>query len=306
MASDALYLGLDVGGTKSAAIVGNARGDVLERTEWASEAKRGPEAMIGRLVDEARELMGRHAGVKRAGVSIGGPLDAERGIIYSPPNLPGWDAIELKKILEEKLTLPVQVEHDAAACALAEYHWGTGQGSRRLIYLTCGTGFGAGMVFDGKIYRGFGGRPSDIGHIRYRPEGPISYGKMGSYEAYASGTGLSKLASWRYPQRWGGNEPTGQELAKLAQSGDQDAQNIVRLNAEAVGHCCAMLSDLLYPDVILLGSLARYLGEPWMKLVREAFAAEAYPEAQQVCRIDAAGLGSRLQDCSALVAALST
>jgi glucokinase len=260
--------------------------------------------MIDRFLAEARTLL-RGQPVAGAGVSIGGPLNSRAGIIYSPPHLPGWDAVPLKEILERELKLPVNIEHDAAACAFAEYLWGAGRGSQNMAYLTCGTGFGAGFVFNGKIHRGANGGSCEVGHITLRNEGPVLFGKRGSAEAWCSGTALTLLAAWKFPERWGQSPPGGRELGQLAAQGDAGAGEIIRFNAVAVGEVCALLTDTLGLDRILLGSLARYLGRPWLEEARRSFERHVLPAMGRQCRIEAAGLGDRLQDCSALAAAVS-
>jgi glucokinase len=258
--------------------------------------------MIADLLREARALMNVHHGVVACGVSIGGPLDAKQGVILSPPNLPGWDQIPLREQLSAALSLPVRVEHDAAACAVAEYRWGAARGASPACYLTCGTGFGVGILFGGVPHYGAGGNTCEIGHVRYRIDGPTAFGKQGSFEAYCAGSSLSRLAAWRFPQRWS-TPPSGPELSALAQSGDADADEVLAISARAVGDACALLADLLVPEVIVLGSLATYLGQPWITRVRSAFEAEALPSAAGACRIVPSALGRRLQDCSALAAA---
>ena len=300
--SQTLYLGLDIGGTKSAAIIGTPEGQVLARREWPSGSSRGPEPMLADLIAAARELL-REFPAKAAGVSIGGPLDAARGIVLSPPHLPGWDAFPLRDRLEKALQLPVAVEHDAAACALAEAAWGTFAGTSRLIYLTCGTGFGAGILLDGKAYRGAGGHSVELGHGRFAEEGPELFGKRGSIEGYCAGAGIPLLAAAKYPQRWGAKPPTVAELAALARQGDTEAASILEWNARSVGQVAANLADLLFPEVILLGSMARHLGAGWVGTVRAKFLEEAHPHARN-CKIEPASLGERLQDLSALVVAL--
>jgi len=302
MSDTQLLLGFDIGGTKSAVLVGNAAGEVIARREFPSQAERGPQAMIADLLAAGGELQQLHPGVVSAGVSIGGPLNVKRGVVLSPPNLPGWDAILLRQILGDALKLPVNLEHDAAACAKAEYLWGGGRGCSRVCYLTCGTGFGMGFVLDGKTYYSGDGASPEIGHVRYKREGPEGFGKIGSYEAYGAGASLGKLAVWAYPKRWS-SIVAGEELARLAREGDADAQHVIRLNARAVGDACAMIADLLCPDVILLGSLARYLGEAWLTQVNSTFA-EEIRGTDRVTRIAPAELGPRLQDCSALAAAV--
>jgi glucokinase len=300
-----LYLGLDIGGTKCAAVLGTAAGHIVDRVEWPSLALRGPGPMLDDLFNHAHPLIERGGSVRSVGAAIGGPLDATRGIIYSPPNLPGWDAVPLKAVIERRLGLPARVEHDAAACALAEYRWGAGRGASRLVYLTCGTGFGAGFIIDGTIYRGAGGRSIEIGHARYRDDGPSAFGKRGSNEAYCAAEALGRLAAWRFPSRWP-TPPASKEIADLATAGDADALAVVELNARAVGDVCAMLGDLLRPDVILLGSLARYLGSGWVDAVRERVRQQVLGDTAAGCRIEPAGLGTKLQDCSALAVAIPT
>ena len=302
--NDRIYLAWDVGGTKCSALTGTSSGEMISRREWLSEAEQGPEKMIGRFLDEAGKLV-RDQPVAGVGVSIGGPLNSRAGIIHSPPHLPGWDAIPLKEILERELKLPVNIEHDAAACAFAEYLWGTGRGAQNMAYLTCGTGFGAGFVFGGKIHRGANGGSCEVGHITLRHEGPVLFDKQGSAEAWCSGTGLSLLAGWKFPERWGKSPPGGRELGELAAQGDAEAGEIIRLNAVAVGEVCALLTDTLGLDRILLGSLARYLGRPWLEKVQQSFERHVLPAMGRQCRIEPAGLGDRLQDCSALAAAVS-
>lgn len=300
------YLGIDIGGTKSACVVGTASGEVLARAEWPSRADRGPDAMIAMLLAEARRLQAEHQPIA-VGVAIGGPLDCERGVVLSPPNLPGWNALPLRARLEDALGLPVRVEHDAAACALAEARWGSGRElgpDATLLYLTCGTGFGIGIVMGGRVYHGAGGRSPEIGHVSFADDGPTAFGKRGSVEAYCAGSSLPRLAAWKFPKRWGDRPPDGRELSTLTAGGDADAQSILDLHADATGLVCAALVDLLFPHAIVLGSLARYLGAGWQQRVRAVVKREALPDAAALCRIVPSLLAERLQDLSALVVAV--
>jgi glucokinase len=295
-------LGFDVGGTKCAVCLGTETGEILVRREWPSHAERGPEPMIAELVAAAKELVADQPAVA-AGVSIGGPVDADQGVVHEPPNLPGWKGVPLKQRLEEAFAIPVNVEHDAAACALAEYVWGLDRGPRRLIYLTCATGFGAGMVFDGLPYYGVNGRSPEVGHMRMAEDGPTAYGVTGSAEAFCSARSLGRMATWRFPARWP-TEPAPREVEDLWRAGDADATFVIEYSATMVGRCCAFLGDLLHPDHITLGSLARYLGEPWLELVQKEFAGAVLPSVAEDCRIEGSRLGTRLQDLSALAAIL--
>lgn len=301
-------LGLDIGGTKSAALVGTEQGQVLARQQWPSQATRGPQAMIAQLVEQASLLLKQYPDVVRVGVSIGGPLDSRAGVIHSPPNLPGWDAIPLADRLSRSLERPVKVEHDAAACALAEATWGVGQSfgdQPTLLYLTCGTGFGAGLVLAGRAWYGRGGRSPEVGHIRLAEQGPTAFGQIGSAEAFCAGASLPKIAAWKYPGRWSDRPPDGRQLKELWDQGDADATEVISLNARMTGRVCAMLADSLMPDVIVLGSLARYLGDGWLTLVRRTYENESLSDASGGrAPVVASALGTRLQDLSALAAAM--
>lgn len=297
-----LILGWDVGGTKSAIVVGSADGQRTARVEWPSEVQQGPEAMIADFLSAAGKMQAAHPNIKSVGVSIGGPLDGNHGIIHNPPNLPGWNAIPLKARLQAELNLPVNVLHDAAACALAEYRWGCdGKKPARLAYLTCGTGLGVGFVFDGRPYMGAGGRYPEIGHIRLRAEGPTAFGKAGSAEACCSGTGLSLLAGWLFPERWAKQPIDGRRVAELAGESDPDALEVIRTSARATGQLCAWIADTLLLDRIILGSLARYLGDLWLSQARETFRQEVLPFVADNCPVEQSRL-DHLQDLSALAA----
>lgn len=296
-------LGLNIGGTTCSAVIGDASGRIHERTNWPSHADGGPHRMIDELVRQARQLLQQGGPVQAVGVAIGGPLDGNRGVILSPPNLPGWDRVPLADELERALDLPVRVEHDAAACALAEHLWGAGRGVERLAYLTCGTGFGVGIVIDGRPYYGVNGSPPEIGHVAYRDDGPEAFGKRGCFEAFASAASLTRLAAWRFPRRWSQQPPAPQEIAQLARQGDADALGVIDLNAVAVGDAAALLGDLLALRLILIGSLARYLGEAWIDRVRQRLEQQIGPWLAGACEVRAASLGDALQDCSALAAA---
>lgn len=295
-------LGLDIGGTKCAVLAGTTDGVVLERRDWPSQAERGPSAMLADILELAAALTGPHGPPRAVGVAIGGPLDAAAGVVHSPPNLPGWDHIELRRLLMERWPVPVAVEHDAAACALAEVLWGGHGRPGRLVYLTCATGFGAGLVIDGVPYYGARGRSPEIGHILLDPDGPEAFGIRGSAEAFCSARSLGRIASWKYPARWPA-PPEPAAVQALATAGDPDAAAVVALNAAMTGRVCALLADVLQPDLIVLGSLARYLGPSWVEAVRRECRRLALPDAAAHCAIEPSSLGERLQDLSALAAA---
>lgn len=127
------------------------------------------------------------------GISCGGPLDAERGIIQTPPNLPLWKDVPICAILEQQFCIPTRLQNDANACALAEWRFGAGRGTKNMMFITFGTGFGAGLILNGQLYSGTNGNAGEIGHIRLAEYGPSGYGKIGSYEGFCSGSGIAQI-----------------------------------------------------------------------------------------------------------------
>jgi len=298
-----LYLGWNVGGTNSSAVLAGADGSILEREAWPSGASRGPSAMIADFVARAARLIELHPEASAVGVSIGGPMNAATGTIHSPPHLPGWDDVPLAALLREKLGRDVFVEHDAAACLLAEWLWGEAKGLTHAAYLTCGTGCGAGLLIGGRIVRGPRGETPELGHVRLAPDGPEAFGKRGCVESFCSGTGIARLAPFMFPRRFARPvEP--EELNRLAAAGDREAQAVLDESARRTGQLCAILADLFAPQAIILGSLARYLGPAWQAKVEEGFRSEALPANSARTRLCLPGLGERLQDLSAIAPAV--
>lgn len=305
----AYILGLDIGGTKTAAVLATAAGRVLDRFEVATRPEEGFEASFARVRAVGEEVLRRAqaAGleISHIGVSIGGPLDVERGVIYSPPNLPGWDAVPLKELLEEHFGLPVVVEHDGMAGALAEHRFGAGRGLKHLIFLTLGTGLGAGLILNGQPYRGATGAAGSVGHVRMAQDGPVAWGKAGSWEAFSSGTGIGRLAHWRYPEKFSPHV-TAKEVAERAiQHGDPAAQAVLEEAGEYLGKGLAMLVDILNPEMIILGSLAVRLGDHLLGPALRVLEREAEPSALAAVRIVPSELGERIGDLASVAGLLA-
>jgi len=302
-------LGIDVGGTKTAVVLGDDTGRIHDRTEFATAPQRGLEAALHDICTHAEQLRQRAVQQSRApqvaSVSIGGPLDIERGIVLSPPNLPGWDRVPLRSILEERLGLRCFVEHDGNAGALAEWYFGAARGARNVVFLTMGTGFGAGLILDGRLYRGSCDMAGEVGHVRLSDEGPAAYGKAGSWEAFCSGTGIVRLAALRFPGRWVEGRNSVQELADLARSGDRDARAVFAEVGKYLGRGLALLVDVLNPEVIVIGALAVRLGELVLRPARDEMRREALERATAAVQVVPAALGESIGDVGALCAAIA-
>lgn len=300
-------IGVDIGGTKSAVVLGRTVGDridVLERRVFATSPQLGPDHALGLIRNAVRELraFADRAGnaVTAIGVCAGGPLDAALGVILSPPNLPGWDTVPIVRLLAAETGLPVRLENDANAGALAEWTYGAGRGTRNLIFCTCGTGFGAGLILDGRLFAGASGMAGEIGHVRLAPDGPVGHGKRGSVEGFCSGGGIAQLA-----ERYSLGAVTAQSVGEAAQAGDPSAQEVLAEVGNRLGQTLAILVDLFNPELIVIGGIfgrqRRFLWPACERVLRE----EALPRSLAVCRIVPTELGEQIGDVAALTVALA-
>src|ERR1700730_8524563 len=189
-----VYIGVDVGGTKTAVVASSHPPETLGRVEFATLPEQGPERALELILESARSLLVEHGFAGEAiagiGVSCGSPLDRVRGIIQAPPNLPTWVDVPIRKLLEEEFHVACRVENDANAGAVAEHRFGAGVGAEHMIFLT----LGAGIIAAGSLYLGANGDAGEIGHVRLSPTGPVGYHKAGSIEGWASGGGIAQLA----------------------------------------------------------------------------------------------------------------
>jgi glucokinase len=299
-----MILGLDIGGTKSAVLLGTVRAEVQWRTQFATAPERGFRPVFEALVRAAEEGLQHSAGrVEAISVSIGGPLDPLKGVVKSPPNLPGWDDVPLKQLLKEKFSLPVFVEHDGNAGALAEFYFGAGKGFRNIVFLTMGTGFGAGLILDGRLYRGTTQTAGEIGHIRVAEDGPLAFGKKGSLEGFGSGTGMAKLARTMFPAKWK-ESATVVDVYAAWKEGSLEARQVFERAGTYLGRGFAMLADLLNPERIILGGIGMRIGDAFLPTAERVFREEALPQAVGACKIVPAALGERIGDVASLCAAL--
>ncbi len=190
------FIGIDIGGTKCAVIAGTEDMKILKKISFPTHTQKGPEYALEHLLNAASEITRQIGikGLKAIGISCGGPLDSRKGVVQSPPNLPGWDNIPVVQMFAERFKVPSYLQNDANACALAEWKFGAGKGAENMIFLTFGTGMGAGIITDGRLYSGTNDLAGEVGHIRLAEDGPEAYGKKGSFEGFCSGTGIARTA----------------------------------------------------------------------------------------------------------------
>ncbi|MDI4648211.1 ROK family protein [Cohnella hashimotonis] len=340
-----LLAGLDIGGTKCAAVIGEASEDTIDivgKTSFPTPATPGEtmealmttlEALLAEHGEGARKTAGGAAaiaaegsagtsdqargGPAAIGVSCGGPLDSAAGLVLSPPNLPGWDGVDVLAPLRERFGVPAALQNDANACALAEWRWGAGRGTRHMAFLTFGTGMGAGLILNGRLYTGANDMAGEVGHMRMRDKGPVGYGKAGSFEGFCSGGGMARLGIGMI-EEWvqAGKKTalpsgpdaeqalTAREIFEAARSGDELAALIVRVTGIELGRGLAVLVDLLNPEAIVIGSIYARQEPLLAPVVLETLRREALPRSLAACRILPSQLRENVGDAASLSVAL--
>ena len=315
--ADATWVGVDIGGTKTAVVVSAQPPQILQRIEFPTLPERGPQQTIDRIMESIWGLLRaedqkpeRLAGI---GISCGGPLNAVTGIVQAPPNLSTWIDVPIVRILREEFRVPCALENDANAGAVAEHRYGAGKGTRDMVFLTMGTGLGAGIIADGHLIRGADGQAGEIGHVRLTSAGPAGYHKVGSVEGWASGGGVAQVARARVEDAIRAGEPTAlsailqrtgevtaKDVGEAAHGGDALAVEIVRSTGRRLGEALAILVDILNPERIVIGGLALRLGEMLLAPARAILRQEALPKSALRCEVVPAALGETIGDVASL------
>jgi glucokinase len=258
---------VDVGGTKVAVGVADAQGRLLAQDRFPTRPERGPDAVIAEIADRLRALGHPFTTV---GVGCVGPLDLDEGLILSPPNFPGWDRVPLRRALEARLGLPVVIDNDANAAALAEYKLGAGQGAKILVYATVSTGIGGGILVDGKLVHGVGGGAGEFGHQTLVPDGPrCGCGNHGCLEALASGPAIvaaARKAGFERPDMHAGH------VAEAAAAGDPIAGKVWEDAVEVLAIGLGNVITTLAPDRVVIGGGVAQAGDLLLRPLREALA----------------------------------
>jgi len=278
-----LFVGVDVGGTKVAAGLVDAEGAISAQARVAMVADCGAERGLESVLSAIAHVLPRHDSVAGIGICAPGPLDPQAGIILNPPNLPCWRNFPLAECVRQRHHVPVRVDNDANAAALAEARWGAARGYGKVFYATIGTGIGTGIVFDGKIYHGRTGAAGEGGHVSIDYRGPIcNCGKPGCIEVLASGPAIAKRAQQEVAggagssmvELAGGDARaiTGIIVAQAAQAGDRLATKILVEATELLALWLSNIVDLFDPEVIVIGGGASALYRPFFDRLRDRMA----------------------------------
>jgi glucokinase len=276
-------LGIDVGGTKVAAGLVTAAGEILaqSRTPMISsgDAEKGLIA-LSEAIDALYAKLGAHPTIEAIGICAPGPLNPMTGVIVNPPNLPIWHNYPLAERARQRFGVATRIDNDANAAALAEAIWGAGRGYRNVFYATIGTGIGSGIVFDGKIYHGKTGASGEGGHVGIDIHGPrCNCGKRGCIETLAAGPGIARHARQKlsaFPnslmkEMVGGKETdiSSHIVDKAYAAGDPAAREVITETLDMLAYWLGNIIDLLEPDVIVVGGGVSLMLAPFLSEIRE-------------------------------------
>ncbi|MBR2460017.1 MAG: ROK family protein [Clostridia bacterium] len=317
MKNNEYLIGVDVGGTKCAVTLARSvQGqppEILGKLKFPTEQGKPYSTLEEFMRGVDGVLAGEglaYADIRGIGISCGGPLDAERGIVLSPPNLPAWDRIHICEYFEERTGIKCHLQNDANACAIAEWKYGAGRGYDNMAFLTFGTGLGAGLILGGRLHRGANDMAGEIGHVRLDADGPWGYGKRGSAEGFCSGGGIRQLGMAALKRcadtdegkvlfsACGGDPEriTAKMIGDLAESGDELCREIYKVSARRLGAAIAILCDVVDPQIVVIGGI--YMRSKG--LIEDELMRVLNEEALVPCKVVPAGLGERVGDYAAL------
>ncbi|MFB3881196.1 MAG: ROK family protein [Armatimonadota bacterium] len=297
-------LALDIGGTKLAAGVVTAAGEVLSEVSGATDPSSTPSDVTEALLDlgnrSAAAAGARVGELEAVGISFGGPVDHGKGVVITCHHLAGWEGVPLREIVSGRMGLPAAMDNDANAAALGEAVFGAGRGCSDLIYITVSTGIGAGLVVGGKVHRGANSMAGELGHTHLVPYGPkCTCGRLGCLESVAAGWAIVREAAAALDM---GAEsalrsvPRGELSAKhvmeMAQT-DALAARVVARAGEHLGLGIARAVNLLNPEVVAIGGGISQAGEVLMGPVRRGFARYVMPELAEGMRLTTSELAPR-------------
>ena len=278
-----IVVGVDIGGTKVAAGLVNARGEILAHNRTPMVTSGAPSdglAAVSRAIGELFPDMASQNQIAAIGVCAPGPLNPDTGTILNPPNLTIWHNYPLAEEMRRLYKAPVRVDNDANAAALAEAKWGAGRGYRNIFYATIGTGIGTGIIFDGRIYHGKTGAAAEGGHVGIDWDGPVcNCGKRGCIETLAAGPAIAQRARQKLARNSnsvllemaGGDiqRVSSQMVGRAHAEGDRVATEVMRETLDLLAYWLGSIIDLLEPDIIVIGGGVSSLLAPFLDEIRE-------------------------------------
>ncbi|MBB16264.1 transcriptional regulator [Candidatus Poribacteria bacterium] len=308
-------VGIDIGGTKLAVVIANSDGRILNKIRQPTKSYKGFEYAIRLIFDMIDQLLHLEQltrdQVLSIGISCGGPLDTQTGVVYSPPNLPDWEAIPLADIVESEFKIRPVIENDANAGALAEWRFGAGRGYNHVVFMTMSTGIGAGIVVDGRILHGASDCAGEVGHQVLIPNGPVcGCGNRGCLEAICSGPAIAKRAQEKVRKNphtkildlVDGNIAMirSEEVLEAAKSADPLALDLIKEVSFYMGWGIANLVNIVNPDIVLVGTIAVAAGDLLLEPIRRTVLEMSMQRPGGIVKIMPAQLGQHIGDLAAI------
>lgn len=301
------YIGVDVGGTsiRAARFTGHTA-EPEAKTKIPTQAAQGRENVLGRIEQAIREVMPSDSEqVAGIGITAPGPLDPYEGIVFSAPNLPGWEKLPLRRLMAERIGRPVFIGNDANLAALGEWKFGAGKGHRDVLYLTISTGIGGGVISGGRLLLGARGLAAEVGHILAIPDGPLcGCGQRGHLEAIASGTAIARVARTKLKAGDGSDSRllemchgnidniTAVTVGEAALAGDDFSLRLITEAGMFIGRTTASLLHAYNPSIVICGGGVSMLGDILLDPIRRAIKQYAMNESfWRQCPVVPAQLG---------------
>lgn len=311
-------VGIDFGATHLDLLLADLSARIHDEIEVDFDIQTGPDAGIAEADLRVRQLL-QKAGLSMRdilaiGMGVPGPILADAGMVVSPPIMPGWDRFPIRESLEKLWGIPVSLNNDAELGVLGEWAAGAGRGERNLAYIKIGTGIGAGLLLDGKIYHGVTGSAGEIGHLTIDENGPLcTCGNYGCLEAVAGGRAIAQQAQEAIKKKQrtqlSAIQPvekiTARDVAAAARRGDLVSQQILARAGTQMGIAIAGLVNLFNPGLVIIGGGVAQTGDILLEPMRQAVQRRSLPAATRVIRITTAMLGRRSSSLGAVVQALT-
>lgn len=283
-------IGIDLGGSKIALGLVDAQDQILLRRRIDTDSDAGLESVIERIAVEVEALQAtRPAGqaIEAVGIGAPGPVDHFSGDLLTLVNLPGISNTPFRRALQERLSLPVALDHDAKAAALGEFHFGAGKERESMIYIVIGTGVGAAIIYQGRLIYGESNSAGESGHMTVDPNGPRCHcGSRGCLETYASGPALA-----RHYAAAAGETISGAEVTKRALAGDETARDVLASAGRALGIAIASMAMTLNIEQFVIGGGVALAGDLLLAPARESLKRYSFKAVSARVKVVASELG---------------
>jgi glucokinase len=293
-------IGVDIGGTKIAAGVVDREAKIIARYKTKEHCNNLPDLVIA-CVEQAYQDLLQQSSIEvadLAGVGLGfaGHVNGRAGIVITSSNLPEWNNIPLRDIIQQRIGVPVVLENDTKVCGLAEHVYGAGQGVDNMCYVTLSTGYGLAIIIDGKLHLGHIGTSGEIGHTVIDVNGPMcTCGKRGCLLAYTCGLGLARMAYEKITsgaetvlREMAADDPrhaTGEMIAQAARQGDAVAQELITTAGYYAGVGLSTIVHVVNPELIVIGGGMTRIGPMFMEPCMQGLKENVHPVLFESVRI---------------------